>query len=90
MDNATHILYRRCTECPEARRKLQRMASVADRVAFVREHYHTLYDEEVVRAQRPFAYRVGQWYTKRLRYSSKWASEVICAWTHPRTKQWQI
>lgn len=66
MDNATHILYRRCTECPEARRKLQRMASVADRVAYVRDHYHTLYDEEVVRAQRPFAYRVGQWYTKRL------------------------
>ena len=50
MDKATHILYRRCTECPEARRTLQRMGSIADRVAFVRDHYHTLYDEEVVRA----------------------------------------
>ena len=79
MDKATHILYSRCTECPEARRKLQRMGSIADRVAFVRDHYHTLYDEEVVRAQRPFAYRVGQWYTKRLQLVVHLDTVHLCA-----------
>ena len=67
MNGFTHSRYCQCVaECPEASRKLQRMATVRDRVAFVRDHYHTLYDGEILCAQRPFAYRVGQWYTKRL------------------------
>lgn len=67
MDRDTHALYRDCTECPDARRTLQRMASVRDRAAFVRDHYHTLFDDVLLAKQRPFAYRVGQWYTKHLR-----------------------
>ena len=66
MDRDTHTLYRDCTKCPDARRTLQRMASVRDRVAFVRDHYHTLFDDVLLAKQRPFAYRVGQWYTKKL------------------------
>ena len=66
MDKTTHALYTRCVEYPEAHRKLQRLTSIRARVAFVQAHYRLLYDHELVHAQRPFAYRVGQWYTKRL------------------------
>ena len=79
MDKATHALYTRCVECPEAHRKLQRLASVRARVAFVRAHYRLLYDQELVHVQRPFAYRVGQWYTKRLRLSVHLDTVHLCA-----------
>lgn len=79
MDKETHVIYTRCIECPEAHRKLQRLASVRARVAFVRAHYRLLYDDELIHAQRPFAYRVGQWYTKRLRLTVYLDTVHLCA-----------
>lgn len=67
MDPDTHALYRTCAQCPNAHRRMQRLSTVAERTAFVRAHYVPLFDTVVTTSRHSFAYRYGQWYTRRVR-----------------------
>ena len=66
MDKETLVLYKRCIQNPNAFSKLQRMTLCTDKKNYIETHYVSLFNDTIITAARPFAYRVGQWYNKHL------------------------
>lgn len=66
MDKETLVLYKRCIQNPNAFYKLQRMTLCTDKKKYIETHYVPLFNDTIITAARPFAYRVGQWYNKHL------------------------